>query len=139
MRKFKSAWASFDINRTGYINRESIVPFLARMTGVFEVVIYKEEWSIKSIETLATPLSGGELGRFVFAKRCHGNSLVDVARVSRCLKMIDFAEVKVRKQVWNRLYHEAMLDAEGEKGISFTQMLLLLSHYKLINDDRALK
>lgn len=66
--------------------------------------------------------------------------MVDIARLPQALRTIDFDEVKRRKHLYNRIYHEAMLlDAESEKGISFTKMLLLLSHYKLIREDRALR
>lgn len=88
---------------------------------------------------MASPLPGKELGPFVYAKRCHGINQVDVARISRALKVVDFEEVKARKRTYNRLYHEAMLESHTEKGISFTQMLLLLGHYRLIENDRSLK
>jgi hypothetical protein len=52
---------------------------------------------------------------------------------------MDMGDVKRRRKVYNRLYHEAMLDSEGEKGISFTSMLLLLAHYRLIDDEKALR
>jgi len=51
---------------------------------------------------------------------------------------IDFAEVRRRKAVYARLYHEATISHEPGLGISFTNMLILLAHHKLIVDAEAL-
>jgi len=55
------------------------------------------------------------------------------------LNKIDHQETRKRRHIYNRLYHEALISAEPGKGISFTNMLLLLAHYKLIEDDTALR
>jgi hypothetical protein len=49
-------------------------------------------------------------------------------------------EVRRRRKVYNRVFWEARLLAQGDaRGIPFIQMLLLLAHHKLIDDDKALK
>ena len=64
---------------------------------------------------------------------------LDLAKLARAVGAINLAEVKQRKHLYNRLYYEATLEAEGGRGISFTNMLVLLSHYRLIDDDKALQ
>ena len=54
------------------------------------------------------------------------------------LNGIDRAAIKKRKNLYNHLYHEARISHEPGKGISFTNMLLLLAHHKLIDDREAL-
>lgn len=54
------------------------------------------------------------------------------------LANVDIAKVKERKELYNKLFHEARISFEPGKGISFTNMLLLLAHHKLIVDTEAL-
>ena len=63
---------------------------------------------------------------------------IDVAKLQANVNSIDRALIKRRKNLWNRLYHEARISYEPGKGISFTNMLLLLAHHKLIVDQDAL-
>lgn len=55
------------------------------------------------------------------------------------LQAMDPAEIKGRKRQLNRLYHEALLCCTSDKGISFTDMLLMLAQYKLVQPETALK
>ena len=59
-------------------------------------------------------------------------------KVEAVLGGLDRAAIKRRKNLYNRLYHEARISHEPGKGISFTNMLLLLAHHKLIVDREAL-
>lgn len=95
---------------------------------MFEVKIFRDEWSIPKLLEAATDQSATD------SKNVH----VDVAKLARAIQAIDLVEVRRRKHLYNRLYHEAMMDAEG-RGISFRNMLLLLAHYRLIEDDKALR
>lgn len=64
---------------------------------------------------------------------------VDLQKLAANIERINFADIRARRKVYNRLFWEAhLLDANG-KGISFQNMLLLLAHYKLIDDEKALK
>jgi hypothetical protein len=51
---------------------------------------------------------------------------------------MDNATIRRRRKLFSRLYHEAIITYEHGKGISFTDMLLLLAHHKLIDDKEAL-
>lgn len=64
---------------------------------------------------------------------------IDIGRLKRALSKIDYEQVAARREMLNRLYHEALLSEEKGKGISFTNMLLLIAHYKLVDDDQALE
>lgn len=63
---------------------------------------------------------------------------LNIAKLQANVNVIDRSMIKRRKNLWNRLYHEARISYEPGKGISFTNMLLLLAHHKLIVDQEAL-
>ncbi|KAI0338514.1 hypothetical protein BDW22DRAFT_1362860 [Trametopsis cervina] len=131
MRAFKKVWAEFANPKTGYLERSRFVPFFSRLSGAFEVKIYPTKYNIPHI----IARSAGDGIAFTSAKHPAGLNLYSVeANVNR----IDRALIKRRKALYNRLYHEARISYEPGKGISFTNMLLLLAHHKFISDNEAL-
>lgn len=64
---------------------------------------------------------------------------VDTRQLQRIISGIDHRMIRERMQTFTRLYHEARLSEEPGRGISFTSMLFLLAHYKLIDDEEALQ
>ncbi|KAM0754891.1 hypothetical protein T439DRAFT_283840 [Meredithblackwellia eburnea MCA 4105] len=141
MRGYKKVWQQFDPNRTGYMKKKDIVSFLGKLSGIFEVKIYRTEWQLPALwaATIEGPTDGSPSTFAPSRKFPHGRT-VDLPRLHRCLDAVDYAEVTRRKHVYNRLYHEAMIEAEASsKGISFRSMLLLLAHYCLVHDDNALQ
>lgn len=63
---------------------------------------------------------------------------IDLTKLKHALGGINYATVKKQKALYSRLYHEANVTHHSGKGISFTEMLLLLAHYKFIEDRDAL-
>jgi len=131
MRQFKKVWSDFDLNRTGYIRRRDYVAFFARLSGVFEVKIYPTEYSIPVLVRSSTADQS--------SNRRHVVDGLDLDALSSNLKSIDVNEIRKRRHLYNRLYHEAIMSDEPRKGISFTNMLLLLAHYKLLDVDNAMQ
>ncbi|KAK0539429.1 calcium channel protein [Tilletia horrida] len=64
---------------------------------------------------------------------------VDVKKLRQTLSSFNTADIRRRKDRFNRLYHDAVLQDEDGKGISFTNMLILLARYKLIDESQALE
>lgn len=81
---------------------------------------------------------------------------IDIRKLGDAISQIDQREISRRRATYIRLYHEAKITAESGKGISFTKyvplsfarvhsltlcvsMLLLLAHYKIIDDNLALR
>ena len=54
-----------------------------------------------------------------------------------CIDVLPVDEIRERRRNYNILYEEAITSA-GARGISFTSMLLMLAHYKFIDDNKAL-
>ncbi|KDE08247.1 hypothetical protein MVLG_01513 [Microbotryum lychnidis-dioicae p1A1 Lamole] len=152
MRGFKKAWGEIDTERTGFIRRREIVPFLRKLTGIFEVRIYRAEWTIQVLRnaasvsstmsrrpSLSDPFSATS-SDFGFPRLERDASTIDAMRLAHAIRAIDGNEVRQRRYLWNRLYHEAMIEAEkDDRGISFGNMLELLAHYRMIDDDTALQ
>lgn len=99
---------------------------------MFEVRIYPVEYRISNIVKVAKdPLRKEALSPRVVDG-------LDLSKLEQILDGIDYAAVRQRKVVYSRLYHEAIISHERGLGISFTDMLTLLAHHKLIVDAEAL-
>jgi len=132
MRSFKKVWAQFSNPKTRYLERSQFAAFFSKLSGVFEVRIHPVEYKISNIvEVCKQPPGEGD-----WAPRVVDG--VDLNKLERILDGIDYAEVRRRKAVYIRLYHEASISHEHGLGISFTDMLTLLAHHKLIVDAEAL-
>ncbi|KAJ7112947.1 Ion transport protein-domain-containing protein [Mycena epipterygia] len=133
MRSFKKVWAEFANPKTGYLERSRFVPFFGKLSGVFEARIYPAEFSIPNIQAMCKPSTDSQYawpGRVVEG--------VDLAKLDKALKNIDYASIRKRRAVYSRLYHEASISHQHGRGMSFTDMLFLLAHHKLIVDRDAL-
>ncbi|CEQ42955.1 SPOSA6832_04831 [Sporobolomyces salmonicolor] len=164
MRSFKKVWAEFDPERTGYLQRQDIVRFfgapllparsshsadgstrLQRLSGIFEVKIYREDWSVPALQAVSRrdPTQHHQSPSFYHYLQDRDTlslQKINLDRLRGAIEAIKPGEVERRKAVYNLLYHEAMFDAESSpKGISFNAMLTLLAHYCLIDDDNALQ
>jgi hypothetical protein len=69
------------------------------------------------------------------SKVCEGT---DLNKLGKVLNGIDYAAIRRRRNLYSRLYHEASISHQQGRGISFTDMLLMLAHHKLIVDREAL-
>lgn len=65
-------------------------------------------------------------------------SNIDLHLLRNCIDRLPIDEIQERRRNFNILYEEAMLSAE-DRGVSFTAMLLMLAHYKFIDDNKALR
>ncbi|EGN97267.1 hypothetical protein SERLA73DRAFT_110442 [Serpula lacrymans var. lacrymans S7.3] len=132
MRSFKKIWAEFANPKTGRLERSRFVPFFAKLSGVFETRIYPIDYSVKNI--VAQCKSDKETHVWS-SKDATG---MDLSKLNKALSAIDYAGVRKRRTTYSRLYHEASVSYHQGTGISFTEMLLLLAHNKLIVDREAL-
>lgn len=128
MRSFKKVWAEFSNAKTGQLERQNIGPFLARLEGVFETRIYPREQSVDAILAGCRDKS----------KRSTKTGGVNLKKFNNILNKIDYSNIRKRRNTYSRLYHEAHIMSLHSGGLSFTNMLLLLAHHKLIDDREAL-
>ncbi|KAF7291112.1 hypothetical protein MIND_01254300 [Mycena indigotica] len=133
MRSFKKVWAEFANPKTGYLERSQFVPFFAKLSGIFESRIYPVDYSIPNIQARCKPSSDS-----VYAPHSRVVDGIDLNRLEKVLGEIDYSAIRKRRAVYCRLYHEASISHQHGRGISFTDMLFLLAHHKLIVDHEAL-
>ncbi|GAW02071.1 calcium channel subunit cch1 [Lentinula edodes] len=144
MRAFKKVWAEFANPQTGYLERSQFVPFFGKLSGVFEVRIYPAQYNIHNIAAAckASPSDNSTSTLTNIQPWSNQSSNVieglDIDKLNNVLDGIDYATIRKRRAVYNRLYHEATIAHQQGRGISFTDMLLLLAHHKLIKDSDAL-
>ncbi|OCH86932.1 hypothetical protein OBBRIDRAFT_890152 [Obba rivulosa] len=133
MRAFKKVWAEFANPKTGYLERDRFVPFFGKLSGIFEVRIYPADFSVPRIMTRC---KASDKDDSLWAPGIVEG--FDLIKLNETLDHIDRDAIKRRKNLYNRLFHEARISCEPGKGISFTNMLLLLAHHRLIDDREAL-
>jgi voltage-dependent calcium channel len=63
---------------------------------------------------------------------------IDLRLLQKSIDQLPVEEIRERRRNYNILYEEAMISADA-RGISFTAMLLMLAHYKFIDDNKALR
>ena len=138
IRRFKQAWAEFDPNGTGYITKEQFPRFLRELTGVFEMRIYDLDFSVKTLiedckyasnRASALPLDGAP----------ERGTEIDLVKLNRRLAELPVDQVRNRRARMNTFYEEVLVSADPDKGIPFNTLLMILAHYKVINENRSLK
>lgn len=131
---FKRAWAAIDVERTGYIKRKDCARFLSMLNGVFEVRPYPTDYSVAHLLRACVQAPGATKDVESGAK-----NVVDVRKLRATMAQIDFDQVRKRRRQFVRLFYEAKITEEPGRGISFTNMLLMLAQATLINDEDALQ
>ncbi|SOV09675.1 related to CCH1 - Calcium channel (alpha subunit) [Ustilago sp. UG-2017a] len=99
----------------------------------------------KGASPLRSPLreGKGDDGKGLFAWPASSSEPVrtpqtDAERLALALSAVDSKELRMRRDRFNRVYHEAIMLMHPRKGISFTDMLLLLARTKLVDETEAL-
>ncbi|KAK5123113.1 hypothetical protein LTR85_003311 [Meristemomyces frigidus] len=137
IRRFKQAWAEFDPNGTGYISKEVFPRLLGELSGVFEMRIYDGDFSVRAliedcklapIRSSALPVDGAP-----------GVPEIDLNRLNRRLAELPIEQIRTRRARMNTFYEEVLVSSDPDRGISFNGLLMILAHYKVINDNKSLK
>lgn len=132
MRNFKRVWARYANPSDGKLHQEALVPFLGGLNGIFEVRIYPMEHSVQNI------LASVHQSDHMSGEGSMPSHKVDRMRLNQVLSDVDYTAIRRRRKIYNRLYHEARMLIQYRRGITFTETLELLAHYKLIIDREAL-
>jgi hypothetical protein len=136
IRRFKEAWAVVDPDGTGYIQKDSLSKLLRELSGVFEMRIYDGDFTVKRlIDDCSKPRrdSGFSIGTSAEKRE------VDLDKLNERLRDLPVRDIRRRRARLRQFYEEVLVSADRDRGISFTSMLLILAHYKVINDNRSLR
>ncbi|KAF2748099.1 hypothetical protein M011DRAFT_400949 [Sporormia fimetaria CBS 119925] len=137
IRRFKQAWAEFDPNGTGYISLEVFPRLLGELSGIFEMRIYDGDFTVgRLIEDCSTS------SRRTSHLPVHGHeptAEIDLDLLNERLALLPVQEIKRRRDRMNRFYEEVIVSADLNRGIGFTSLLMILAHYKVIDDNKSLR
>ena len=133
IRRFKQAWATFDPDGTGFISKEAFPRLLGELSGIFEMRVYDGEHSVGQIlETCRVDARPGEETPGVM----YG---VDIGALNMRLRTINVPQIRRRRQMLNVFSQEVLVSADPDRGVSFSSCLMILAHYKVISDAKALR
>ncbi len=138
IRRFKEAWRSVDPTGTGFISKHDFYRLLGELSGIFEMRIYNSEDSVRQIlEDIRN--EDRPISRHASIATGSGLEEVDVRRLNERLAQINIKEVQERRRRYNIFCEEVMVSADPDRGISFTAVLMIMAHYKIISDSKSLR
>ncbi|KAJ9647844.1 calcium channel protein [Coniosporium tulheliwenetii] len=136
IRRFKQAWAEFDPNGTGYISKEKFPRLLGELSGLFEMRIYDGDFSVRRL------IEDCSVAKRISSLPVDGTSTppeIDIRKLNARLAELPISEIRRRRQRMNIFYEEVLVSADPDRGISFNSLLMILAHYKVINDNKSLR
>ncbi|KAI2616587.1 Ion transport protein-domain-containing protein [Hypoxylon sp. NC1633] len=137
IRRFKEAWRSVDPAGSGFISKEAFPRLLGELSGIFEMRIYDSEDSVRQIlEDIRSDETPMRHSSIATASNLGG---VNIQRLNERLAQIDVRKVQERRRRFNIFYEEVMVSADPVQGISFTTVLMIMAHYKIISDSKSLR
>ncbi|KAG5930018.1 hypothetical protein E4U42_003321 [Claviceps africana] len=137
IRRFKEAWRNVDPTGTGFISKEQFPKLLGELSGVFKMRIYQPKDSIAQILEDVRDTSTSARHSSIAATKSDGG--IDLDRLNQRLSRLDVAGIRERRRRFKIFFGEVLISADPDKGIAFTDVLLILAHYNIINDNKSLK
>lgn len=64
---------------------------------------------------------------------------IDLDKLNQRLALLPIDEIRRRRQRMNTFYEEVLVSSDPDRGISFNSLLMILAHYKVINDNKSLR
>ena len=138
IRRFKQAWAEYDPNGTGYISKEVFPRFLGELSGVFEMRIYDGDFSVHTLidDCKLAPQRASQLP---LDGNSSGPVQIDLIKLNRRLAELPVRQIRARRARMNTFYEEVLVSSDPDRGVSFNALLMILAHYKVINENKSLK
>jgi hypothetical protein len=128
LRQFKDSWATLDPSGKGYIPERQLPVLLARLPGIFSMRIYDGDMTInKLIEVCSEPDQIDD--------SAHG---LNINTLNEKLKDMPVRDIQRRREALNRLQEEVLL-SNCQGFVTFSSVLSIIPHYKLMEDSRGLR
>jgi len=99
--------------------------------------IYDGDFSVRSIieDCTIKPIRAPALS---FDGAAEANR-IDLDLLNDRLRDLPIHEIRKRRQRMNTFYEEVLVSADPDRGIEFNALLMILAHYKVINDNKSLR
>lgn len=137
IRRFKEAWRSVDPAGTGFITKEQFPRLLGELSGVFQMRIYQPEDSVRQI--LDDVRADAQTSRHMSIATTSAYNEIDIDKLNRRLALLDVEKIRERRRRFKVFFGEVLVSADPDKGIAFSDVLMILAHYNIINDSKSLK
>ncbi|PNY29300.1 Calcium-channel protein cch1 [Tolypocladium capitatum] len=137
IRRFKEAWRSVDPAGTGFITKEQFPRLLGELSGVFQMRIYQAEDSVGQI--LDDVRSDPQTWRHMSMATTSAYNEIDMAKLNRRLALLDVEKIRERRRRFKVFFGEVLVSADPDKGIAFSDVLMILAHHNIIKDSKCLK
>ncbi|KAJ6259480.1 hypothetical protein Dda_5117 [Drechslerella dactyloides] len=129
VRRFKRAWSHIDPKGSGFIPPDKLPRLLAELNGVFDMRIHEEPYRVRTIlKDCRVDPANDRLGIGV-----------DLKKLNQRLAGLPVWKIRRQRYTYARFVEECLVAADKERGVSFTTVLLILAHYKLIIDNKSLR
>lgn len=69
----------------------------------------------------------------------HEETEIDLKKLNERLATLPVREVRKRRDRMNKFYEEVLVSSDPDRGIGFSDLLMILAHYKVINDNKSLR
>jgi len=138
IRRFKEAWAVVDPDGTGYIDKDKLPKLLRELSGVFEMRIYDGDFTVKRLLDDCSKAPRPESGFSTIGHTPEARE-IDLNKLNARLRALPVFEIRRRRARLNQFYEEVLVSSERDRGISFNTLLMILAHYKVINDSKSLR
>jgi len=64
---------------------------------------------------------------------------IDLEALNRRVAQIPIHKIRRQRHTFTLFFEECLVSADKEYGVSFESVLLILAHYKIINDNKSLR
>lgn len=106
------------------------------LSGVFEMRIYDGDFTVRRIiEDCRVQRRTSEL----LGEGQHEETDIDLQKLNQRLASLPVHEVRKRRDRMNKFYEEVIVSSDPDRGINFSALLMILAHYKVINDNKSLR
>ncbi|KAF4510443.1 hypothetical protein G6O67_002330 [Ophiocordyceps sinensis] len=137
IRRFKESWRSVDPAGTGFITKEAFPRLLGELSGVFHMRIYQPEDSVRQI--LEDVREDAQTARHSSMATTSVYNDVDIDKLNQRLALLDVGKIRERRRRFKIFFGEVLASADPDNGIAFSDVLMILAHYNIINDSKSLK
>lgn len=103
---------------------------------MFEMRIYPADYSVN---TLKQECKIARRESSLPIDDSHRPDEIDLTLLNEKLKDLPVARIRKRRVEMNLFFEEVLNSADPDRGIAFTSLLMILAHYKVINDSKSLR
>jgi hypothetical protein len=108
------------------------------LSGIFEMRIYDGDFTVGRLIEECSSADPRRLSQLPVQGQDQTPE-IDLDKLNQRLAQLPIKEIRRRRQRMNAFYEEVIVSSDPDRGIAFTSLLMILAHYKVINDNKSLR